>query len=91
MNKIIVKMTDNFSNLPIGKRPFDIPTTQQEKCSEFTANGKSYTVYQNKNTGVCEYIHETENHRENKGYRIVNPNSSFTLNDIKAYFKEAEI
>lgn len=86
MNKIMIKKTDDFLNLPIEERPFDIPTIQYKRCGEFVASGKNYTVYQNKNTCLYEYIHETENHRENKGFQIMNPNKCFTLDDIKAYF-----
>ena len=86
MNKMIIKMTDDFSKLPIKERPFDIPTIQYEKCGEFIASGKAYTVYRNRYTCMHEVIHETENHRVNKGYTITNPNGCFTLDDIKELF-----
>lgn len=86
MNNIVIKMVGNFSRLPIKQRPFDVPTIQYERNGEFTVNGKSYTVYYNKNTHVYEYITEVENHRINKEYSIINPDKGITLDDIKSVF-----
>ena len=88
MNNIVIKMVDNFSGLPIEERPFDIPTIQYERSGEFVVNGKSYAAYHNKSTHIYEYIHEVENHRENKGYRIINSDKCFTLDDIKEFFSK---
>lgn len=87
MEKIIIKVVDDFTNLPIKERPFSIPTIHNEVCGEFVLNEKRYKVFRNKHTCVYEYIHETEKLRENKGYNIMNPNKCFTFNDIVEYFK----
>ena len=90
--KVMLKKKEDFTNLPIEERPFDIPTIYFSTVGEFNVNGKHYVVYRNEKTGLWEYLHEVEKHRVNKTYEILNPNEYILLRDIadsiKEYIKE---